>query len=105
VLTAGDPGFEEAAPVEADVEKLWMWVSPGFWAVHLEFKAVVHLKGPRPSLAAGVAVEGYTRVGVQAATEKQWLNTLRTGLDDLAANVARTLRGEPASAASTPPSP
>jgi hypothetical protein len=105
VLASGDPGFEEAAPVEAEVEKLWMWFSPGFWAIHLEFEALVHLKGPLPPLASGAAVEGYARVGAQAATEKQWMQTLQVGLEDLAANVAHTLRGEPTPAAHAPPSP
>jgi len=103
VLEEGDAGYAEATPLEAEIEKLWMWFSPGFWAIHLEFDSLVHVKGAIAPFDDGESFKGYMRVGAQASTEKQWMKTLQQGLDDLQANVARALRGEPTPPVQEPP--
>jgi hypothetical protein len=102
VLESGDPGWDQAIPLEVDIDKLWMWFSPGFWAIHIEFAALVRVKGGIVPFDDGKEFTGYVRVGAQASTEKQWMKTLSLGLEDLQSNVSRTLRGEPPAAAEEP---
>lgn len=102
VLEAGEAGFEAAAPLEADIEKLWMWFSPGFWAIHMEFDGLIRVKGAIAPFEDGEEFKGYVRVGAQAATENQWMKTLQQGLDDLRKNIVTGLRGPAARDASAP---
>ena len=95
VLAQGDPGFEEATPLEVDIEKFWMWFSPGFWAVHMEFEGLVDVKGAVASFEDGEQFKGYARQGAQASTEGQWMKTLQEGLDQLDRSIVARLRGEP----------
>jgi len=109
VLASGDAGFDEAAPIDVEIRKLWMWFTPGFWAAHLEFRSAIGLRGPIPPLAAGAEVPGYVRLATQAATTGAWTNTLNKGLDDLNVNLVALLQkpvlAEPAAADATQAAP
>ena len=68
VLEPGDPGYENAIAVEADISKFWDWISPGFWAMKLDFEARILIKADIRALTADHEVRTSTR-----------LNTLDTG--------------------------
>ncbi len=98
VLDEGDSGFDTAVPLEADIEKFWMWFSPGFWAIHMEFDGLVRLKGGIAPFDDSEEFKASARVGAQAATENQWMKTLQLGLDDLHRNIVSRLDESPAEA-------
>jgi hypothetical protein len=95
ILVESDPGYAEAAPIEVEIRKLWMWISPGFWAMHLEFQAAIALKGPIGPLGVAPEVPGYVRLATQAATTGAWTNTLRAGLESFNVNLINLLQGRP----------
>jgi hypothetical protein len=102
VLAEGDEGYAEAAPIDVEIRKFWMWITPGFLAAHLEFKNAIALKGPIPPLTENPEVGGYVRLPSQAAGTGAWSNTLKQGLENFNVNLIALLQGnalEPASAA------
>jgi len=106
VRAEGEEGFGEAAAVDVEIRKFWMWFTPGFWAAHLEFRTAIALKGAIPPLAEGPEVPGYVRLATQAATEGAWSNTLDKGLEDFHVNLVRVLQGEsPAEVPAAPSTP
>ena len=46
VLGEGDVGYENAAPIEVDIEKFWGWFSPGFWKIGINFEILLQIWGP-----------------------------------------------------------
>lgn len=96
VLAEGDAGFAEATPVDVEIRKLWMWMTPGFWAAHLEFECAVALMGALPPLAGGPEVRGYVRLPTQAANTRAWTNTLNQGLEDFNVKLVDLLQGRSA---------
>jgi hypothetical protein len=102
VLGEGDDGYADAAPIDVEIRKFWMWITPGFWAMHLEFRNAIALKGPIAPLAGNPEVGGYVRLPTQAATTGAWTNTLKQGLENFNVNLIALLQGqspEPAAAA------
>jgi hypothetical protein len=95
VLAESDPGYAEAAPIDVEIRKFWMWFSPGFWAAHLEFRGAIALRGPIGPLGSAPEVPGYVRLATQAATTGAWTNTLRAGLESLNVNLVNLLQGKP----------
>lgn len=100
VLEEGEPGFEAAVSLQAEIEKFWTWVTPGFWAVHVEFETSIRVSGPIDPFVDGEEFRGYVRLGTQAATGRAYLNTIYKGLEALDGDMK--LRLQPA--ASRPPS-
>ena len=96
VVEDGQAGFEGATPIDVEVRKFWMWLTPGFWALHLEFRGVMALKGSLPPLAGTPEVTGYVRLPSQAAGTGAWTNTLKQGLEDFNANLVKLLQAPPA---------
>ncbi len=43
VLSEGDAGWEAASPLQADIQQLWAWMTPGFWAIALDFDMRVRI--------------------------------------------------------------
>lgn len=66
--------------IEADIEQFWSWVTPGFWAISIEFEAKVNIKGDVPSFKNGETVRGYIELHTQAAGTTAWLNTINKGI-------------------------
>jgi hypothetical protein len=78
----GAPGLNgKVMPVEADIEQFWAWVTPGFWAVSMEFEAKVNIKGDVPPFKNGETVRGYVELHTQAAGTRAWVNTINKGME------------------------
>ena len=92
VLEDGAPGFAGATPLQAEIEKFWAWFTPGFWAVHLEFEALIRVSGPIDPFADGEEFRGYVRLGSGAATGRVYLNTINQGLEALNADIKSKLQ-------------
>jgi hypothetical protein len=103
VLEEGEPGYGDAAPIDVEIRQFWMWITPGFWAVHLEFRTLVVLKGAIPPLAEGPQIEGYVRLASQAAAERAWQNTLDAGLENFNANLLQLLQAKRSAGAAAAP--
>lgn len=91
VLEKGDKDFGNAAPVHAEIEQFWAWITPGFWAAALEFETRVKLTGNIESLSNGESVRGYVRLKTQTATGSRWLNTINKGLQNFINNVKNVI--------------
>jgi hypothetical protein len=91
----GEPGcIEEVAPVEADIEQFWSWVTPGFLAISMEFEAGVSIKGDIQPFKNGETVRGYVKLHTQAAGTGAWANTINKGIEAFVAEVKKRLAKE-----------
>jgi hypothetical protein len=95
VLLQGQEGYEQAVPLEADIRRFWTWISPGFWALHLEFEARIQVTGPVEPFVRSEEYKGYVRLATQAATTRAWLNTVNKGLENLDDDIRTRLRDGP----------
>ena len=59
-------------PLEADIKQFWAWVTPGMWAISMEFEAQVQIKGDLPPFKDGETVRGYVELHTQAAGTRAW---------------------------------
>lgn len=87
VVGKNDAQTNGAIPVEADIEKFWTWMTPGFWALTLECKTRVQVKAAIAPFQAGEYVEGYARESAQIAPAGTWMETVNKGLDDFVRNL------------------
>ena len=88
----GAPGSnDKGVPIEADIEQFWSWVTPGFWAVSMEFEAKVSIKGDIPPFKNGEMVRGYVELHTQAAGTGAWVNTINKGIEAFVAEVKKRL--------------
>jgi len=95
VVLQGDPEWDRAAPVEAEIQQLWAWMTPGFWALSLHFDMRVRIKADLGFFRQGEEAHGAIQLKTQGAATKQWLNTIDKGLEefnrDLKAKLALAL--------------
>jgi len=88
----GAPGStDNVVPIEADIEQFWSWVTPGFWAMSMEFEARVSIKGDIPPFKNGETVRGYVELHTQAAGTRAWVNTFNKGIGAFVAEVTKRL--------------
>jgi hypothetical protein len=81
-------------PIEADIQQFWAWMTPGFWALSLEFEAKVNIKGNVPPFKSGETVRGYVELHTQAAGTKAWVSTINKGTEAFVAEVRKRLGKE-----------
>ncbi len=91
VADANTPATPDTISVEADIEEFWSWFKPGFWAVALQFKASVKVKGDVPPFQDGQTVKGYVKLRTQGASGRAWMNTFNKGLDTLVQDTKKKL--------------
>jgi hypothetical protein len=91
VLEPGDTEYENAISIEADIYQFWSWITPGFWAMKLDFEARIRIKGDVGAFRSGQEVKTFTRLHTQAAGTKAWTNILNKGIDDLVKQVKETI--------------
>ena len=92
VINEEDPMFSSAIPIEADIDEFWAWFTPGFWAVSLEFKSALKLKGNVGSFQDGGEVKSYVILHSQGAGTRAWSNTINKGIEDLVNKIKERLR-------------
>ena len=91
VLARDEAGYDQAIPVTVDIRKFWAWVTPGFWAIALEFETEMHITGAIGRLGAGKTVRGYVRNKSGGAKSGVWLETVQLGLADFVTNLKKEL--------------
>jgi len=83
-------GTPDAPGVEVDVKELWMWFSPGFWYVTLNFRSVLELKGA-PVKEGAATVRTELDKGFQVVVEADWARVLGMGCDKTQAGLLERL--------------
>ena len=101
VLKPGDPGYEAAPALSADVEEFWSWATPGFTAIAMEFKGTLRLTGDWPVPPDKRRIKSYARETGLLGTEDMWIRTINKGVDAL----VRATRDVLPPAGPTPPGP
>lgn len=92
VAAGGTQGVGDAIPMEVDIHQFWAWFTPGFWAVKLEFEAILEIRGPATVSGEKETVRGYIRLRSQAANSRAWMNTINKGIDDLVEKIKAGLK-------------
>jgi len=91
VVGPGDPDFDDAIPVEVDIEKFWGWFNPGFWSITLKYETVLLVSGPVGSFVNGKVFDSHVELGFQTASGGNWLKTINANLDALNKDIAADL--------------
>ena len=91
VVTSTDSDYEQAIPVTAQVDKLWAWFRPGFWAIAIESNYDITVAGNVPGLQAAPKVSGETRTTMQMATGSDWTRVVEDSLSSFAAKLKEKL--------------
>ncbi len=87
VVRKGQLGYEEAVPLEVNIEKFWGWFTPGFFTIDLEFETLVRVVGPLSGLRHGETFRGVSKESFAAALEDNWRKVMNAALDNLEADV------------------
>jgi hypothetical protein len=91
VVGPDDSDFDEAIPVEVDIEKFWGWFNPGFWEIKLKYETVIRISGPVGSFVDGKEFESQIELGFQTASGGNWLKLIDATLDALNKDIATEL--------------
>lgn len=91
VVSKGQRGYEQAVPLEVNIEKFWGWFTPGFFTIDLEFETLVRVAGPVSGLRNGETFRGAAKESFAAAVEDNWRKAINTALDNLEADVQSKL--------------
>jgi hypothetical protein len=92
VLAKGEPGYEQATPVSANVEQFWSWINPGFAAIRTSARIDVQLFGTLKPLQGGKKITADATESMQLVTENDWLVILNKALDAWVGNLKTALR-------------
>jgi len=94
VVGQTDSDFEEAIPVEVDIEKFWGWFNPGFWEIKLNYEIEIRISAPVGSFVDGQEFDSQVEMGFQTASGSNWLELIDASLDalneDIAADLAKS---------------
>lgn len=92
VIAPGEPGYEQAAPVNARIGEFWSWFNPGFASVTVSNRSSVDLIGTLPELNGGRTVKSEVSESMMAVFEDDWKAIVAKGLRQLSTKVAETLK-------------
>lgn len=92
VVAAGEPGYDTATPVGAEIQQFWAWMTPGFWQIKLEYRARIQLNGDWPLTGESRMLEGDALLTTSAAFESEWQKVISDGLTDLIRNLKAMLK-------------
>lgn len=90
VLSANDPGYSAAIPVQVAIKKFWGWYSPG-WTSTLNFETAVVLTAPLPGFNNGLEFSSRIEEQIRGATETKWQRVIDNALDDLSDDIEAQL--------------
>lgn len=94
VVKQGDPNFDSAAPVTAQIVDFWAWFQPGFWAVTTNQKSEVKLSGDVGALHGAQTVKTRVSESKQVVTSGDWQEIVEKGLAAIAQQTKRLVTGE-----------
>lgn len=92
VVEPGSTNYEKAMPLEADINQLWAYMKPGFWALSLEFETIVNVRGDVFQDSKKEQVRGYSRLSAQTGAESNYIEVMQNGIDNFIDNLKKKLR-------------
>lgn len=92
VIDPGSIDYEKAIPLEADINQLWAYMTPGFWAIKLEFEAIVNIQGDVFRDSNKEKIRGYYLLSAQTGVESNWIEVMQNGIDNFIDNFKKKLR-------------
>lgn len=94
VVTPTDPDYDQAIPVTAQIDKLWAWFRPGFWAVALESNYDITVDGNVPGLQTAPKLTGESRTTMQLATGSDWTKVIEDSLANFSGKLKEKLNAK-----------
>lgn len=91
VVTSTDADYEQAIPVTAQIDKLWAWFRPGFWAIAIESNYDITVDGNVPGLQTAPRLTGQTRSTMQLVTGSDWQKVIEDSLSNFATKLKEKL--------------
>jgi hypothetical protein len=92
VVSKGEPGYETARSLKAEIEQFWAWFNPGFWQIKLSYNARVVQKGNWPVTGENRVAMGNAEYTGMAASGAEWKEVITKGVNDLIRNVKSILK-------------
>ena len=92
VVSDGGTAGPDAVPLEVEIRQFWAWMTPGFWAIKLEFEAVLDIKSPVLRSGGSETVRGYALRRTQFGTGGAWKKTIQQGTDNLIEEVKKSIK-------------
>ena len=92
VVSAGDPEHAAALPVSAQIDKLWAWMQPGFWAVKVSSQHNIKLTSPTLTPQGSEVLTGSTEQSMQVVVSDDWAKAIQRTLDEFALNLKTRLQ-------------
>jgi len=80
VVKKGEPNFDSASPVKAQIVDFWAWFQPGFWSVSANHKSQLRLAGEVGNLHGDQTIATKVTESKQVVTESDWREIVEKGL-------------------------
>ncbi|XUW92790.1 flagellar biosynthesis protein [Burkholderia sp. M6-3] len=94
VVKQGDPNFDSAAPVTAQIVDFWAWFQPGFWSVTTNQKSEVKLSGDIGALHGDQTIKTRVSESKQVVTSGDWQEIVEKGLAAIAQQTKDLISGK-----------
>ena len=91
------PHSATAMPINIDIVQFWLWFSPGFATVRIDFKGVLTLHGVGLLGNDPTTVTSHVTHDGMAIFESDWTDLVQRGVEDLSQRIKATTK--PAAAA------
>jgi len=91
VVKKGDPGFDSASAVSAEVIDFWAWFQPGFWAVTTNHKSELKLTGDVGGFRGEQTIMTRVSESKQIVTAGDWREIVEKGLAAITERTKRLL--------------
>lgn len=82
----------DVATMTAEIQKFWVWITPGFWTPQLDFQSELMLSSSVLKDEPSASVESSFQSHPFGADSKSWINTILQGLENLRANIMAALK-------------
>lgn len=92
VVSSGEPGYDTATPVSAEIQQFWAWMTPGFWKIKLRYNAKLQLNGDWPLNGENRVVEGDAHFSGAIASSSEWREVINNGITNLIKNLKSMLK-------------
>jgi len=92
VLSQGDPGYDSAPALTADIRKFWGWMNPGAWEITVTFEADLKLEGDWPVAPPNREIYSRSTASSMVGTESLWKELFDKGIADLTEQVTAAIQ-------------
>ena len=81
VITSKDAVTKDTYIVDANIQKFWAWMNPGFWQITLssEVSTDLTIKSPKGTTNQQISVKAAD--GYQVATENNWMEIIQKSIE------------------------